>query len=249
MNKTRPLSIQFRAQFKIDLDHPPTLDDDLAGLFQLRQYLRQLSPKLVDWLLGGNSKEEAFLYTAFDEAGPTTALLAVLKEKIRNEKHLVHMRSVGLWNGEEQVDGATMGLFFSQTAEPSSVRFGTRLRDFLQYPNVLAATQKMAEIWKPLFVSVEPVFYDPVFKDRPGVGWMLYLPRVLTVQQVPEARALVPVMTEGDGKKQMPVQLGTVVVSVTEEPFSDENPEHVKIANAIEVRLVDQDLLPRYADL
>ncbi|MEG0886526.1 MAG: Imm52 family immunity protein, partial [Janthinobacterium sp.] len=38
------------------------------------------------------------------------------------------------------------------------------------------------------------------------------------------------------------------IVSVTDVPFSDENPEHVKIANAIEIRLVDQDLLPPFAD-
>nr|WP_230626593.1 Imm52 family immunity protein [Ralstonia solanacearum] len=36
---------------------------------------------------------------------------------------------------------------------------------------------------------------------------------------------------------------------VADEPFSSDNPEHVKIANKIEVRLVDHDLLPRYADL
>ena len=76
---------------------------------------------------------------------------------------------------------------------------------------------------------------------------MLYLPRALTAQQVPEARALVPVMgKDANGKDK---QLGTIIVSVTDEPFSDENPEHVKIANAIETRLVDQDFLPRYTEL
>jgi hypothetical protein len=53
----------------------------------------------------------------------------------------------------------------------------------------------------------------------------------------------VPVL--GADKKQT----GTIIVSVTDEPFSDQKPEHVKIANAIEIRLVDQDLLPRFADL
>lgn len=76
---------------------------------------------------------------------------------------------------------------------------------------------------------------------------MLYLPGVLTIQQVPEARALVPVMGEDEKGKEM--QLGTILVSVTDEPFSEENPEHVKIANAMEIRLVDQDLLPRFVDL
>lgn len=76
---------------------------------------------------------------------------------------------------------------------------------------------------------------------------MLYLPHVLTIRQLPEARALVPVM--GQDEKGKDKQIGTIIVSVIDEPFSDENPEHVKIANAIEIRLVDQDLLPRYADL
>jgi hypothetical protein len=44
-------------------------------------------------------------------------------------------------------------------------------------------------------------------------------------------------------------QLGTIIVSVTDRPFSIENPAHLKIANDIEVRLIDQDLLPRYVDL
>jgi len=44
-------------------------------------------------------------------------------------------------------------------------------------------------------------------------------------------------------------QVGTIIVSTVDDPYSDENPEHVKVANAIEVRLVDQDLLPRYKDL
>ena len=239
--------MQFRAHFKIDLDSPPTIEDDMASLFRLRQHLRQCSPKLKEWFLGGDTKEEAYLYSAFNENGPTTALMAVLKEQIRNEQLIVPMRSVGLWNGEEKVDGATMGLFFSQTKEPSAVRFKTRLRDFLNYPNAVSTALTMVDIWKPLFVSVAPVFYDPVFKDRPGVGWMLYLPCPLTVQQVPEARALVPVLSQDEKGKER--QIGTIIVSVTDEPFSDENPEHVKIANGIEIRLVDQDLLPRYADL
>lgn len=52
----------------------------------------------------------------------------------------------------------------------------------------------------------------------------------------------------GKDEKGREKQLGTIIVSVTEEPFSGVNPEHVKVANSIEVRLVDQDL-PRFTDL
>ncbi|CAG9219294.1 hypothetical protein PSP6_420010 [Paraburkholderia tropica] len=71
---------------------------------------------------------------------------------------------------------------------------------------------------------------------------MLYLPHVLTPAQVPEARALIPVMRDGQ-------QQGTIIVSVTDEVFDVNNRAHVKAANDIEIRLADQDLLPRFIDL
>jgi hypothetical protein len=63
---------------------------------------------------------------------------------------------------------------------------------------------------------------------------------------VPEAHALIPVedVTQGYGR-----QMGTIIVSVTDEAFDENNKEHVAIANTIEIRLVDQDLLPLLADL
>jgi hypothetical protein len=56
------------------------------------------------------------------------------------------------------------------------------------------------------------------------------------------------------GRRSIPVhgehgkQIGTIIVSVTDEVFSVDNPEHVRIANEIEIRLVSQDLVSRYSD-
>lgn len=44
-------------------------------------------------------------------------------------------------------------------------------------------------------------------------------------------------------------QTGTIVVSTTDAPFSMKSPEHIETANRIEIRLVDRDLLPAFADL
>lgn len=244
---SRPLDVSVNAQFKVDLTNPPTLDDELKRLFLLRQHVRKYSPKLDEWFLTGDSKDEAYHYAAFDDHGPTTAAAAVLRERMRSEgPTLTVVRSFGLWNGESGGDGASMQSLYRQTNEPSFVYFNTRLPDFLVYANVLPTVLQMVQIWKPLFVTAGPYFYDPVFKDRPGVAWMLYLPRALSVQQVPEARALVPVMGLTTSGKE--IQTGTVIASITDEVFSEENTEHVRIAHAIEVRLADQDLLPRYAD-
>ena len=81
-----------------------------------------------------------------------------------------------------------------------------------------------------------------VFDHRPGASWMVYLPHVLTLAEVPEARDLIPVMRDGN-------QQGTIIVSMTDDVFDVSNRDHVKAANDIEIRLADQDLLPRFIDL
>ncbi|TXH12755.1 MAG: hypothetical protein E6R00_11450 [Gammaproteobacteria bacterium] len=209
--------------------------------------LGTLSPTLNEWLLVGETKEAALLYEVFKEDKVTTAALAVLDTRLKNQ---IDPRIVAIWNGHEGHAGASLRIMARPAPHLSIVNFVGRpdsfSDDWQKVANVIAGG---ARIWSPIYAAVESNGYSDIkiFKDRPGVGWMLYLPQVLTVQQVPEARALVPVM--GKDAKGKDKQLGTIMVSVTDEPFSDENPEHVKIANAIEIRLVDQDLLPRFSDL
>jgi hypothetical protein len=239
------LDLQFRRQ----VDKLIPVEEQLSELFVLAQYVSSWSPLLSRWFLtSSKSKEEALLYEAFQSNGPTTAAVAVLREKSRGVEDV---RSVSAWNGQEApADGASMSSTTSVLGRPDRIDFrltvNPTVRDWRQGAALL---QHAARIWPAAFATFSPFYYSEsaVFKDRPGAGWMLYLPRVLAAQQVPEARALVPVMgKDAAGKEE---QRGTIIVSVTDEPFSDENPEHVKIANAIEIRLVDQDLLPRYADL
>ncbi len=77
-----------------------------------------------------------------------------------------------------------------------------------------------------------------VFPKRPGAGWMLYLPRAIAPEELPDAAALEPVMEGG-------TQKGTIIASVSDGIFSIDDPEHLRIANAIEMRLAGLDLLPR----
>lgn len=241
----KPRDVRFEAQYRFDPTHVPDQSDDLTALFLFRQHLRTLSPHLQQWFLAGNSKNEAFLHEAFDDDGPASALLAVLSETewMKKKTSLATVRSVGLWNGEDNYNGASMGVLFRDQGGPCIASLENSCPDIISHEAVLSVLMQMVKIWNPLFVSAAPIFYDSVFNDRPGVGWMLYLPKVLSAGQVPEARALVPV--HGADKKQ----IGTIIVSVTDEPFSEQNPEHVKVANAIEVRLAGQDLPPRFTDL
>ena len=203
-----------------------------------------------NWFLSKKTEAESFLYPVFDASGElTTAAEAVLEAEFKGETS----RFLSAWNGElGDGEGASMALGFSDGDWPART---FRISDHgqgakrLGIDGVKELLSIIAASLRPVFMTVarNQYFKKQVFKDRPGVGWMLYLPRILTLQQVPEARALVPVMAMDEQGQDK--QIGTIIVSVTDEPFSDENPEHVKIANAIEIRLVDQDLLPRYVDI
>ncbi|SOZ14231.1 conserved hypothetical protein [Cupriavidus taiwanensis] len=191
--------------------------------------------------------EKRFLsISIFRGHGPAAAALAVLKQEVDSDDVL---KSFAIWNGQLEVTkGASILYYFDRTdgapsawslalvSKPPSSRLGA-------WPTVAKVLSEAVRIWRPLLATVDTRNYAGVFPDRPGVGWMIYLPTILTEQHVPEARALVGVLDENNQ------QMGTIVVSVVDEPFSASDPEHVRVANAIEVRLVDQDLLPRYADL
>lgn len=215
----------------------------LGELYSLRPELRACSPLLDGWLLKGNTKAEAFLYDVFDSAGADPAAVAVLTESMKRD---VDPRIVSIWNGRDGGEGASLQYVGRPAPETSSVVLRAKPGAFtIDWKLAAGLMVKAVHLWTPAVVNVESAGYfdKKVFKDRPGAGWMLYLPRILNIQQVPEAGALIPVAGV-DGK-----QAGTIVVSITDAPFSDENNEHVEAANAIEIRLVDQDLLPRYANL
>lgn len=230
----------------------PTLIDvstQLQELYDFSRAVESFSPLLQHWLLSSDkSKADALMYEAFDVNGPSTAALAVLSQR---SKGVTDFRSIPLWNGADaDAENATLTSRANVLGRPDTVEFSLRLRpEITDWQTPIAWLKKAIEIWHPSAATFGPFWYSDhkVFEDRPGASWMLYLPRMLTAQEVPEARALVPVM--GKDEKGKAKQVGTIIVSVTDEPFSDLNPEHVKVANAIEIRLVDQDLLPRFTDL
>jgi hypothetical protein len=211
--------------------------------------LAKTSPLMdrTNWHLKGDSLEEALLYPAFDNSGaPSQPALAVLAEESRGRK--TGVSHAAIWNGKTGTgEGGSMSCHVSD-AKVLPDSFATHLgvpACYASADEMIGVVKAVVAAFHPLVVETSPADYfeKRVFDDKPGVGWMLYLPKVLTVQQVPEARALIPVPEAGRN------QTGTIIVSTTDAVFSVDNPEHVEIANRIEIRLVDHDLLPRYADI
>ncbi|CAJ0738594.1 Imm52 family immunity protein [Ralstonia mannitolilytica] len=234
--------------FRLNQKTLPTESEQLEDLWRVAKLLTPLGLPIKGWYPPADTPEHSLLNEAFDENGPTPAAVAMLKAE-KQERESAEWRTAGVWNGTEDAGAAAYTSSLTIAPKPFRCSFEMSSKQVPAFTNrelVLPLVMGLLEMWPAMTLAVQPYKYrslQKVFPDRPGVGWMLYLPEVLTAQQVPEAGALVPVL--GEKRKQT----GTIIVSVADEPFSSDNPEHVKIANKIEVRLVDQDLLPRYADM
>lgn len=229
----------------------PTLrSDDFAEMLRrmrvITLLLEEHSEREIQWFAQGNTLEEAFLYPAFEGTEPSTALLAVLKEEFREDMSFTF---AAIWNGtEKQSKSVSLAVEANSVGQPCtfSLSYSSGHNDgFGKVASVIGIVKEIVALFPPQYVSVAPPLYTrhQVFKDKPGAGWMLYLPRIITAEQVPEAEALVPLPAAG--KKQT----GTLIVSVANEVFSLDNARHIEVANQIELRLVDQDLIERYEDM
>lgn len=91
-----------------------------------------------------------------------------------------------------------------------------------------------------MLVAVAPGGYNEksIFPDRPAVGWMIYLP--VRCQRKSSAGSCTDHSGPGCyGKKRQ-----STLIITTIDTFDAGTLDHIKKANAIETRLVDQDLLP-----
>ncbi len=232
-------------QYWRDRKELPTVAEQLGELFRFSRAVQAYSPLWQEWwLTSAKDIDDALLYRAFDPHGPTAEALAAIETKTRNTHDI---RSISVWNGRRnEEESAVLGSRCNVIGRPDAANFALTLNpEVPDWQTGVEWIQAALAIWPALFATFGPFWYNEmrVFKDRPGVGWMLYLLHRLTAKEVPEAPMLVPVTRNGKA------WVGTIIVSVVGEPFSLDNPEHIKAANDIEIRLVDQGLLPRYADL
>ncbi|WP_233831979.1 immunity 52 family protein [Paraburkholderia sp. ZP32-5] len=239
-------TMEINTQFRDTALSPIDFESVLFRLGKIIEIIGERQPELRkdEWYLKGQTQKEARLYRAFDADAASTAAIAVLKESFRNSPDQTY---VGIWAHPEGSEmGGSMTCHIGPSGELNSLAVSlTGEHALIDFDAFTQYTSCVADEFNPIYAEVSPAEYfeKRVFDDKPGVGWMLYLPKVVTVQQVPEARALIPV--PGPGREQT----GTIIVSVTDAVFSVDNTEHVEVANRIEIRLVDQDLLPSYAEL
>ncbi|CAG9234413.1 Immunity protein 52 [Paraburkholderia tropica] len=224
-------------------------------LYQLRRVYPILSELSVSdktlggpWYLSGDGEDDRLGVPVFEGAEPRAAAIEELNHRSRHESG--QPKSIDIWNGiSGRGNASTINIIIDcgsianqfELSVSERRKGASRAGSYVSSANVVSKVAIEFDCPYVIF-GPRPYFEKQVFADRPGVSWMLYLPHALTSAQVPEARALIPVMRDCQ-------QQGTIIVSVTDEVFDVNNRAHVKVANDIEIRLADQDLLPRYVDL
>ncbi|UEP27021.1 Imm52 family immunity protein [Burkholderia sp. B21-007] len=196
------------------------------------------------WRMQGDTLDEAQAGEVYAADGqPSSAAVTALENEYRGEE----TSSIGIWDGSaDDSIGASVEVFACGGHFPDTVSIGAR-GAFIDNKDVVASIViKTAQEFSPVVISAAPEGYPEkqAFQDRPGVGWMIYLPVDLTTQQIPEAQEIVPVLS-ADRKRR----LGTILVSIKDEVFSADNDEHLTVAHNIEARLISMDLLPLLADI
>ncbi|TDV25360.1 immunity protein 52 of polymorphic toxin system [Paraburkholderia caballeronis] len=237
------VDLNVRLLFRIRENNLPTIEEQLKALWLLAKHLENIDLPMEIWHPAAPTPQESLSLGAFHESGPTDEVISLAKS---NNHDMPDYPSVGVANG---VDGSG-GIWFTSSLNLSAISsfdlVAIDIYKLFSFSGVAHLIEELVKIYPALCIEAGPYKYfsdeNQVFPDRPGVGWMLYLPHVFTPAQIPEARTLIPVMRDGQ-------QQGTIIVSVTGEVFDVNNRDHVKTANDIEIRLADQDLLPRYVDL
>jgi hypothetical protein len=222
----------------------PSHEEHLRYLWKVAKVLEQFGFPIENWYPSASTQKKSLANPAFDRNGPTPVAVGMLR--VKDTRVALHnYRITSVWNGVSKGRACAFSVSLSTDAAlPRCVlHLGLYEVDELDYPiNMKRFIFGLIDIWPAACeATVGPLMYytmHQVFPRRPGAGWMLYLPCPITANELPEAAELVPV-THGDK------QLGTLIVSVADRVFSVDEPEHIKIANSIEVRLADQDILPR----
>lgn len=232
------LRLNINANFRVGAELP-SLEAQYRDLWRLALFLETIGLPLSDWCPPADTPENARLNAAFDARGPTTAALALAGADKENRRS--DLRTLGVWNGKEDAGGIVLTTLYNTSRIPSNLHLTQEnVASLNGCDTITQLVFALVEIWRPMLVKVTPGGYDEhmIFQDRPPVGWMIYLPFEVTAMQVPEAAKIIPFV---DHKKKL--VNGTLIVS-TLDVFDVKNTEHIERANAIETRLVDQDLLP-----
>lgn len=216
------------------------LEEQLDELHRFLPALNQYSSDLGQWFLKGATVADALLYPLFEQGINPKAL-----SKLQNAPDVASsMRVLGFWNGLTEDHGASLRYLYRGTNGGCIVTLELPpTRELNKEHEAKQLIQNAVEIWQPTAISLSTDAYgdQKTFTDRLPMGWLLYLAKNIEEEFIPEAAEIIPISVDDE-------ITGALLISHSKH-FDDTDEQHLKLAKSIEIRLVDEDLLPRYSEL
>ncbi|KLN95406.1 Imm52 family immunity protein [Moellerella wisconsensis] len=223
MNLSISLDIELHEEMSI-----PSLIDIFSHMILTCESITQ--KKEDSWYLTGDTLEEALKKKAFNQCTPTDLLKAI--------PYFDCMETI--WANENK----SLSIKYTGSGLIYSLDF--TIRD-ISLPNKIAIIEALNYYignYRIVCVQIDINGYwyndKNVFPDRLPVGWMLYLNKKITQEQLPMAAQLINI--DNDKNK------GTLIIS-TEHVFDGSNKDDIKKANEIEIQLTALGLLPLYTEI
>ncbi|MEI9697104.1 Imm52 family immunity protein [Moellerella wisconsensis] len=181
------------------------------------------------WFFSGDSLEDSMKKPAFENSKPSFIL--------KNKENIEIIESI--W-----AEGNSLTIQHAAISNQYILRFNIREVNSLSISNTLKSLHRILSIFNVICFKLDTNNYaynqKQVFPDRLPVGWMLYLNKKITQQQVPMAAELIDI----ENKKNS----GTLIIS-TDHVFDGSNKDDIKKANEIEIQLTALGLLPLYSEI
>lgn len=172
----------------------------------------------------GNSSEDEMSKPAFENGKPSSIL--------KNKKNIDIIESI--W-----AEGNALTIKYTAIDNQYILRFNIREIERIKFRNILDSMNEILSIFSVVSLRIDTNNYaydqKQVFPDRLPVGWMLYLNKIITQEQVPMAAQLITIENEKNK--------GTLIIS-KEGIFDGSNKDDIKKSNEIEIQLTALGLLP-----
>lgn len=161
---------------------------------------------------------------AFENGKPSSIL--------KNKKNIDIIESI--W-----AEGNALTIQYTAIDNQYILRFNIREIERIKFRNILDSMNEILSIFSVVSLRIDTNNYaydqKQVFPDRLPVGWMLYLNKIITQEQVPMAAQLITIENEKNK--------GTLIIS-KEGIFDGSNKDDIKKSNEIEIQLTALGLLP-----
>ncbi|ENR5392282.1 Imm52 family immunity protein [Providencia rettgeri] len=177
------------------------------------------------WYLTGDTLEDALKKKAFNQNTPTNLL--------KDIPYFDCMESI--WANESKA----LNIKYTSSGLIYNLEFTIDDINYIKKNAVIVAINYYFSAYKIVCMRIDTNGYrynkKNVFPDRLPVGWMLYLNKKITQQQLPMAAELIDIENEKNN--------GTLIIS-TDHVFDGSDKDDIRKANEIEIQLTALGLLP-----